>query len=386
MFSKFKEFLDHRAQAKVYQQLAPARRQITFYSEGAHDWPHLGPLVQELATVHEHPVAYLTSDANDPVFCCTNPNITAFNIGSGAVRTMLFRAIDASVVVMTLPDLDRYHLKRPVFPVHYMYVFHSLNSTHMVYRKGAFDAYDTILCTGPHHVTEIRRTEEVYGLKAKNLVEHGYARLDHIIEHASAGRSLANQTAEKSIVLAPSWGSCSFVEHTTGPVLLESLLAAGHALTIRLHPMTVRNRPDFPAELAREFSHLGQLTVETDMHSQESLQHSDLMISDWSGSALEYAFGLERPVLFVDTPAKVNNPEWEKLGLATIQATARHEIGEVLALAEVASAANKVTSLCADAEQFKLRARDARTRWVFHIGESAKFGACAILRQISRPT
>ena len=33
-------------------------------------------------------------------------------------------------------------------------------SRHMVYREGAFDNYDTICATGPHHVKEIRAIEE----------------------------------------------------------------------------------------------------------------------------------------------------------------------------------------------------------------------------------
>ena len=33
------------------------------------------------------------------------------------------------------------------------------------------------------------------------------------------------------------------------------------------------------------------------------------MVSDWSGVAMEFAFGLERPVLFIDVPRKTNNPE-----------------------------------------------------------------------------
>ena len=48
---------------------------------------------------------------------------------------------------MTIPDLGQLWLKRSVHPVRYVYLFHSTNSTHTVYRKGAFDAYDTIFAS-----------------------------------------------------------------------------------------------------------------------------------------------------------------------------------------------------------------------------------------------
>ena len=82
---------------------------------------------------------------------------------------------------MTLPDLGNLWLKRSVHPVEYVYVFHSMNSTHTSYRRGAFDNFDTILCVGPHHVDEIRKAEEVYGLPAKRLVEHGSTKLDRLL-------------------------------------------------------------------------------------------------------------------------------------------------------------------------------------------------------------
>ena len=72
--------------------------------------------------------------------------------------------------IMTMPDLNQYQVKRSKYPVHYIYIQHSLVSLHMVCRKGAFDNYDTICCAGPHHVREIRAVEKKYGKKLLNMV------------------------------------------------------------------------------------------------------------------------------------------------------------------------------------------------------------------------
>ena len=55
-------------------------------------------------------------------------------------------------------------------------------SVHSYLRKGAIDHFDTIFCVGPHHVKEIQTAEDVYGLKAKNLIEYGYGHLDALLE------------------------------------------------------------------------------------------------------------------------------------------------------------------------------------------------------------
>ena len=355
-------------------------RQIVFYAESAADWPHLGPIVEELARSGDRTVCYVTSDERDPILSAERAQIKTFFVGSGATRTTFFRLLDAGVVVMTLPDLETFHLKRSVHPVHYVYVFHSMVSTHMIYRKGAFDAYDTILCVGPHHMAEIRRTEELYGLRPKELLEHGYGRLDAILRTA-AERSAVAAAADggRRLVLAPSWGDGSFIEAPYGTELVKLVLDDGHAVVLRLHPMTVRRFPRLADELLRTFAER-PFEVVTEMREQDSLHQSELMVSDWSGAALEYAFGLERPVLFVDTAKKVNNPEYERLGLPALEESIRTEIGGIVAPGELRAALPLIDELCADPNAFRDRLHGARERAVYNVGRSASVGAAHVAR------
>ena len=367
-----------------FNATARADRAIVFYAESRADWPHLGPLIEELTSTHGRSVCYVTSDESDSLLGDPMPGVKAFFVGSGTTRTTFFKLLDVDILVMTLPDLETFHLKRSVHPVHYVYVFHSLVSTHMIYRKGAFDAYDTVFCVGPHHVREIRRTEEIYGLRPKELVEHGYGRLDAILRtaeklpHPEPGAGPARR-----ILLAPSWGECSFIEQPYGVELIRLLLDAGHSVVLRLHPMTVRRFPRLAPQAAERFDGR-DFRVETDMREQRSLHESELMISDWSGAALEYAFGLERPVLFVDTPKKVNNPEYERLNLVSIEESIRTEIGEIVDPANLPAALPLVESLCSDPGAFSERLREARGRAVYNVGRSASVGAALLARLADR--
>ena len=60
------------------------------------------------------------------------------------------------------------------------------------------------------------------------------------------------------------------------------------------------------------------------------MHDSDLMISDWSGAALDYAFGLGKPVLFIDVPRKVNDPSYTELGIEPIESSIRDVVGMVI--------------------------------------------------------
>ena len=362
-------------------RLPRADREIIFYAESRADWPHLGPIVEELTGPLGRSICYVSSDESDPMLSANDPRIRAFFVGSGSTRTTFFRLVEATVMVMTLPDLETFHLKRSVHPVRYVYVFHSMVSTHMIYRKGAFDAYDTILCVGPHHEAEIRQTEAVYGLPAKELVPHGYARLDAILRAApeQPPAPATDGGPGRNIVLAPSWGECSFIESPVGEELIDLLLGAGHRVVLRLHPMTVRRFPKLGPGLERRFGERA-FRVETDMRELASVQESELMVSDWSGAALEYAFGRERPVLFVDMPMKVNNPEYERIGLRTIEDSIRSEIGAIVNPNDLPVALELVEELCGDPGAFRERLREARERTVYNVGRSASIGAAEVAR------
>ena len=70
----------------------------------------------------------------------------------------------------------------------YLYVFHSMGSTHMVDHANSYDHYDSLFCVGPHHVAEISRREQLHGLPPKHLFAHGYPRLERLVEVAAGAR------------------------------------------------------------------------------------------------------------------------------------------------------------------------------------------------------
>lgn len=353
-----------------FEALPRDARRIVFYAETAADWAHLGPVAAALQS-RDARVLRVTSDRNDPVLL--QPD--AFFIGFGSARTVFFRGVEADAVVMTLTDLEQFHLKRSVHPVHYFYVFHSMASTHRVYREHAFDAYDTILCVGPHHFTEIRRMEEVYALAPKRLLEHGYGRLDTLMADI-AGKPAMRRGEVPRVLIAPSWGESSMVEHCLDAVI-DVLLSAGCDVSLRVHPMTARHQPQLTAQLVARHHATGRFHFDPDVSTTEALIAADVMISEWSGAPLEFAFARERPVIFIDTPPKIHNPHHDRIALPALEADIRTEIGRVVALQDIAKLPDIVRELMA--EEWGTRIAAVRERTVFHIGCSGDVAAEHIL-------
>ncbi len=371
-----RDFFRQRAEAKRFGALPKAARELVFYAEDGGAWPHLGPIVSELLR-RGHQLSYLTSSSDDPVLTRNEQGLHAFWIGSGIARTSIFVQLDARVCVMTMPDLECSFIKRSKLrPVQYAYVFHSIVSAHMIYRKVAFDHYDTDLCVGPHHVEEIRAAEQRYGLPAKELVQHGYGRLDTILAEGVAGDT-DRAPGSTRVLIAPSWGPTCIVE-SLGEPLVRALVEAGFDVTLRPHPTTSERFPGAVEQVVAAMAGHDNFQLDTDMASSASLHASDVMVSDWSGAALEYAFGRERPVIFVDVPRKVNNEDYGELGIEPLEVSVREELGAVVSPDRLEDLPAAVERLVADPQAMRARIVAAREQHVFHVGRSAVAGADAI--------
>lgn len=312
-----------------FQTLPKEQRSVCFYSEGESYWPHLEGILMATLEKTDKSVCYISSSIEDPGLVVDNPRLNTFFIGSGSVRNYFFQNLDTDIMVMTMPDLNNFQVKRSQHKVHYVYVQHSLCSLHMIYRHRAFDHYDTICAAGPHHVNEIRELETKYDLPPKNIVELGYSRLDSLIETAKKHpkSECPKKNPYKKVLVAPSWGPEGVIESGMGQSLVEQLLDLGHEVVLRPHSQTIRFANSKVNEIRDKHKDNLLFTFEGSIAGKESLHQSDIMISDWSGAALEYAFALNKPVIFCDVPKKVNNPNYQDIEIEPIEVLIRENIG-----------------------------------------------------------
>jgi YidC/Oxa1 family membrane protein insertase len=374
-------FRELAAYSKILE-LPPKQTDVVFYSEGPGDWPHLEGIVRELVQTYRQPILYLASAADDPGLRMESEFLTRFCVGAGAARTLLFRRLRASVMAMTMPDLGIYHLKRSLHQVHYVYIFHALNSAHMIYPQHSFDHYDTILCIGPHHVEELRQLERLNSIPPRNLVPHGYGRLDRLIRSSPSIRR-AQDGDRLNVLVAPSWGRSSITE-TCGEELVQILLGAGHSVTFRPHPMTKRMGQKHIQSLTRRFGSHPCFRLDEDAAGDQSLEDAQVLVTDWSGIAFEFAFAFGKPVLFVDLPPKIRNLRYADMSLVSLEVRIREELGAVLPLERLSDAASVLSRATANLEQTQSRSARLRQKWIYNIGTSGSAGAQAIYKLAER--
>ncbi len=360
-----------------FRKLDAVARRIVFYAESGQDWHHFEPIIRYLTRELSKTVCYVTSDQNDPGIRQRNAKMLSFCIEEGFFRTLFFQILKADVMVLTMLDLHNFELKRSIHSVHYIYMWHGMGSTHMVDHENSYDHYDSIFCVGPHQVREIRRREEIKHLQPKNLVEHGYARLEELMQERDSRPK--RDVPERTVLIAPTWGEHS-ITNFCGRELITVLLQANFKVILRPHYHTLKLTPKVVDGLIEEFAHHSRFEVIKDMGETASLFASDLMICDWSAAAIEYAFGLERPVLFIDVPRRIRNPGYQELGLEPIEEFIREQVGVILSPQNLQAAPVTIERLLTQIDRVQTRIRSMRDQWVFNLGRSAEIAAREIVR------
>jgi YidC/Oxa1 family membrane protein insertase len=362
---------------RLFLRTPKQKRQIIFYVAQAQYISYFEGLINKLLEL-DTVVCYISSDFDDPIF---EENKTAFHtFYINKLYLLVAPFLDAKAIVYTMPDLNLFHIRRSIFDAEHIFVFHSLCSSHMGLNLGALDHFDTIFCNGPYHKNELQKMESIYDLKSKKLVEAGYYRLEKIYKQHQKQESTSQPiTKDKPLILiAPSWQKSNIIE-ACGHQLLEVLLRHNFKIVLRPHPMTIYKKPELLLSIQEKFGDRENFHLDTETVSEKYLHEADVMICDWSGVAMEFAFGVEKPVLFIDLPPKIHNPNYQLIDIEPLESAIRQQIGRVISIDEIKLAGIIVEDFLTQSEKYRAHIIRARGENIYHFGKSAEIGAKHIL-------
>lgn len=351
-------------------------KHLVFYSEGSGFYKYYKGMIEYLLEHTNVTIHYITSDYNDAIFELEkqNEHIRAYYIGEKKLITLMMK-MDADVVVMTMPDIDNFHIKRSYVrdDIEYVYIPHGMDSLNLTMRTRSMDHYDTVFCVGKHQREEIEKTEVAYQLPKKNLVDWGYCLLDEMREQYKKSCMDEKVDSSKKILIAPSWQPDNIVDSCLEEIL-DRLRGRGYHITVRPHPQHIRHRAKQIEALRKKFENDPDIEIQTDFSSNSTVFEADLMITDWSGIAYEYAYTTQKPVLFIDTPMKVMNPEYTKIDTVPLNILLRNEIGQSLGLEQLSQIDQMVSDLFARKEQYREKIEQFVSAYVYNVGRSAEVG------------
>ena len=363
-------------------------KHIVFYSEKSGFWKYYKDIISKLIEWSNLSIHYVTNDMEDQIFQIAKgePRIKPYYIGPKKIIPLMMK-MDADIVVMTTPDLENYHIKRSYIrkDIEYIYTPHDCMSVHMGFREGCFDHFDTIFCTGPQQIEEIRKMEEIYELPSKNLIECGYSLLDDMQKDWEKQKEskMKEKDGKTRILIAPSWNEDNILDSCINE-LLENLMQADRLITVRPHPEYIKRfGPRLNALMDRWKEKIGDgLVFETNFSSNQSQYDADVLITDWSGIAYEYSYTTGKPSLFINTKIKLLNSNWEKLGIIPLEISLRDQIGQSLNKNELIKINDVIKGMLETTDKWEKQIEEVRKKNIYNPGCSGSIAAEYILKRL----
>lgn len=375
-----------REKADYKRFFSIANKHLVFYSEKSGFYKYYESVINELLRRSNIIIHYITSDPDDQIFelAKEQPRIKPYYIGERRLITLMMK-MDADMVVMTMPDLDNYHIKRSYIrkDIEYVYMFHYPLSTHMVLNKGALDHYDTIFCVGEFQFEEIRQAERLYNLPEKKLIAVGYGQLEKLYnQYKSMEKKNRGYT---KVLIAPSWQPENILDSCIDN-LLSAVLGKGFHVVVRPHPEYMKRFGSRMESIVNRYKDYdgGDLEFELDFTSNQSILDSDVVITDWSGTAYEFSFVTKKPSIFINTPPKINNKEYHKITVKPLEIELRDKIGIQVEPDQLDGLAEKIRGLLQNTAQYEKTISDIVDKYIANFGRSGEVGAKYIISQLRK--
>ena len=357
-------------------------KKLVFYSESNGFYKYYKGMIEYILNNTNLTIHYITSDYNDNIFNLEkeNDHIKAYYIEEKKLITLMMK-MDADVVVMTMPDLQNFHIKRSYIrkDIEYVYVPHAMDSLNMTMRNQSMNHYDTVFVTGKHQREEADRTNEIYGLKNRKIFNWGYSLLDDMIDEYN--KSKKKESKQKTVLIAPSWQKDNIIDLCLEEVL-NNIKGEDYKVIVRPHPQHVRHMKEKFEQLKEEYKKYPNIEIQTDFSSNNTVFDADVMITDWSGIAYEYAFTTKKPVIFINTPMKVMNPDYQNIGVEPFNIWARDCLGKSLDLKDIKDIDKVIKDMLKNSKKYYKDIDKFTNEYVYNLGNSAEKGAEYIIKLV----
>lgn len=378
---------NNKLSRKYYREICKGNTlenmRLMFYSEQSGFYKYFENIINALLEKSDEVIYYITSDPNDKIFELGNDRIKPYYISGNQLIAFMMK-LECKMVVMTTPDLEKYHIKRSRVKknIEYVFVDHACTSFNLTYRTGALDYFDTIFVVSKNQGIEVREMEKLRKTKRKRIVKCGYGLIDNMISAYNAMEKTENE--KPTILIAPSWQYDNILDSCLDNIL-SGLICEKYRVIVRPHPQYIRRFPLQMESIIEKYKdRFGpDFMIETDFSSNVTVYTADMVITDWSAIAFEFSFTTDKPTLFINTEMKVVNKDYKKIKLKPFDITARDIIGKSISKEETVNITEAVDGLLNDQDSYREKIIELKNSYFYNLGKSGEAAADYIIERLS---
>ena len=189
---------------------------------------------------------------------------------------------------------------------------------------------------------------------------------------------------KQNILIAPSWGENS-ITNICLEEIIENLILNNYTVIFRPHNMSLIENKKKIRNLIKKYSNNDAFIYDNSNSSIESLLKADLMIADWGSTGSDFSLGLEKPVIYIDTPTKIRNKEYKNISNTAFEFEIREQIGTILNLNKLSNLPSLISQILKnhDKDNFLEKKKQILNNYVYNYLNS-ETEVMKIIKQIMR--
>jgi YidC/Oxa1 family membrane protein insertase len=126
------------------------------------------------------------------------------------------------------------------------------------------------------------------------------------------------------------------------------------------------------------------LLFDMDFLSNNSIYQSDILITDWSNIAYEFSYCTKKPTIYINTPMKVMNSGYFKLGIEPLDITLRGKLGAAVDIDKLNSLPEIIADMRNNPGKYRISIEAAVTDYLFYPGRSGEAAGKYIISRFCR--
>lgn len=349
---------------------------ILFHSEGGQYWNVFLPIIEELERQGVKS-AYYTQKQDDPGLVTDFKHLKSAYIGNDLSSYALLNNIKVKLFVSTTPQLDVMQWRKSKNVENYIHIIHAPTGV-LMYKYYSFDFFDTIMCSGQHQIDSLRALEEARKLPAKELLETGLTYYD-VMAQAVETKSPAQQAAQKTLLIAPTWKADNLLEkHGSKPLI--QLAELGYKVIVRPHPQAFISTPDVMEQIQQDIKNYPAISFDTKPTGIDSMAQADLLISDLSGILFDFLFVFNKPVIAIKGNIEKDGKEVKSVTKEAWELENLEQLATLIEIHDIQNIEQYIQSSLAKMNQQKIQ--ELRDKSLFNYGKAGLVAAEQLLEKV----
>ena len=274
---------------------------------------------------HLSPYVYKCFDNDKTLLLTTydfkNKELYKFNvikISNNFFLNFLFQFLQIKYCYSSTPELGKNYFVKSAFKfTKYIFIQHSPMGLNGIYKKNAFDNFDVIQVINTFQKDDLI---EINRLNKKNIK---IWKSNYLFFH-NKNDPIKNKNEKIKVLIAPSHGTLFYQQAID--LLIKSLDQNLYHVEFRPHLMTIQKNKFLKKKIEDNF-----------MINNGKINFSefDILISDWSGAYIEFAYKKKQKSILIDVPQKILNDNFKQFSNKSIDIEARKILGKVIKINQI---------------------------------------------------